>query len=181
VPVATPAEAATASAPAAPAPAAGGGRARGAFEPVVISSGGRGRRRNLEIASKDRKLLDLLDKKADAVPAAAIEKTSLDTGRAALDGASVEQALADNRAAFGACVTKALKADPRLKVDDRKATLMLTVQPTGVVSACWIAEADLERTALGRCLVAASRRVVFPAFQGEALDVAAPLALSAVR
>ncbi|BDG04604.1 AgmX/PglI C-terminal domain-containing protein [Anaeromyxobacter oryzae] len=177
----TPAVAATATDAAPPPPSPAATRARAGFQPVALDAGGRDRPRSLQIANKDRKLLDLLDRKQDAAPAAAIAKTSLDTGRSALDRDSVEQALADNRAAFGACVTKAVKANPRLRLDDRKATLMLTVQPTGVVSSCWIAEADLEKTSLGRCLVAASRRVVFPAFQGEAIDVSAPLALSAVR
>jgi hypothetical protein len=178
---APPTEAATATAAATPAAPPARRRTRADFEAPAMDAGGGDRRRNLAIASKDRKLLDLLDRKADAAPAPGIERTSLDTGRPVLDRAVVERAVADNRPAFAACVTKALKADPRLHVDDRRATLMLTVQPTGAVSGAWVAEAELERTSLGRCLVAASRRVVFPAFQGDAVDVAAPLALSAVR
>jgi predicted Zn finger-like uncharacterized protein len=138
-------------------------------------------KRTVRIASKDRKLLDLLDKKGDAAPAAPVQVATLDTGKSALDAAQVQQTIRDNHGAFAACITKAIKADPKLKVTDRRATLMLTIRPDGVVSGAWIAEADLESSRLGRCLVSAARRVVFPAFQGETIDVAAPLALSAVR
>jgi len=174
-PPAATAEAAPAPAPAPAAPAQPGFRAAGG------QGGSRDRQKNLKIATKDRRLLDLLDKKQDAAPAAPVEATTLDSGKAALDPSAVERTLADNHSAFGACVTRAVKANPRLRVDDRKATLMLTVQPSGEVSNVWIAEAELEQTPLGRCLVAASRRLVFPAFQGRAIDVAAPLVLSAVR
>jgi hypothetical protein len=137
--------------------------------------------RALSIARKDRKLLDLLDRKDDAAPAGAVSKVSLDTGRTALDQAALEQTFADARPALGACVTKAVKRDPKLRVDDRRATMVVTIQPSGVVSSAWVAEAELERTALGRCLAATTRRLVFPAFQGSAIDVSIPLALSAIR
>ena len=138
-------------------------------------------RKSLRLGRKDRRLLDLLEKKGDAAPVTSVEPSTLDTGLAALDAPAVERTLADNRPAFAACVTKALKADPTLRVDDQKATLLLTVRPNGTVSRAWIAEADLESVPLGRCLAGAARRMVFPAFQGDALDVAAPLVLGAIR
>jgi len=187
-PPATESAAATASAakPAEPSPSPADPRpattrSRADFQPVGDPAAGRDQRKVLKIAKKDQRLLDLLEKKQDAAPAAPVEKSKLDTARAVLDRGVVEQTIADNQSAFAACVTKAIKVNPRLKVDDQKATLMLTVQPNGTVSSSWIAEAELEKSSLGRCLVAASRRVVFPAFQGDAIDVSAPLALSAVR
>ncbi|MFT3917445.1 MAG: AgmX/PglI C-terminal domain-containing protein [Anaeromyxobacteraceae bacterium] len=137
--------------------------------------------RNLRIARNDWRLLDLLEKKGDAAPAAPVERSTLDTGLAELDQPAVERALRENRPAFAACVSRALKADPSLRVDDRKATLFLTVRPNGTVQRAWVGEADLEGTPLGRCLSSAARRVVFPAFQGSALDVSAPLVLGAIR
>jgi hypothetical protein len=83
--------------------------------------------------------------------------------------------------AYGACITRALKESPGLRVDDRRATLMLTIRPSGVVASAWIAEADLDKNVLGHCLKAVAKRMVFPAFSGEEIEVAAPLALSAVR
>jgi hypothetical protein len=38
----------------------------------------------------------------------------------------------------------------------------------------------VDRTDLGACLAAAARRMVFPAFEGESIDVSMPLSLSAV-
>jgi hypothetical protein len=138
-------------------------------------------RPSLRIARKDRRLLDLLEKKGDAAPVAEVEKSTLDTGLAELDQAAVERTLAENRSAFGACVTRALKADGSARIEDRTATLMLTVRPNGTVARAWVAEADFDGQPLGKCLAAAARRMVFPAFQGDALDVSAPLKLGAVR
>jgi hypothetical protein len=138
-------------------------------------------RRNLRIARKDRRLLDLLEKKGDAEPVSGVERSTLDTGLAAPDQAAVERTVAENRPAFAACVTRALKVDPGLRVEELKATLMLTVRPNGTVARAWIAEADLDAQPLGRCLAGVARRVVFPAFQGAALDVSAPLKLGAIR
>jgi hypothetical protein len=137
------------------------------------------RRRNLSIGKKDKKLLDLLEKKGDSASApAAVGRSELDTGRAALDEAAVRQTMAANQPAFGACVTRSVKENPRLRVDGRRATLMLTIRPSGVVTSAWVAEADLDKSPLGKCLVAAARRVVFPAFSGDPIDVSVPLALT---
>jgi hypothetical protein len=138
------------------------------------------RQRNLTIAKKDKKLLDLLDKKQDAAPArgSAVEKTELDTGRTALDEAAVRQTMASSSSAYSACITRAVKDSPNLKVDGRRATLMLTIKPSGIVQSAWIAEADLDKSMLGKCLVSTARRMVFPAFLGEPIDVSVPLALS---
>jgi hypothetical protein len=57
---------------------------------------------------------------------------------------------------------------------------MLTIRPSGLVSSAWIAEADLDKNVLGHCLKGVARRMVFPAFTGEAIEVTAPLSLSAV-
>jgi len=46
------------------------------------------------------------------------------------------------------------------------------------VQSVWIAEADLDKSALGGCLKGVAKRMVFPAFSGEPIDVSAPLALS---
>ncbi|MFO0584175.1 MAG: AgmX/PglI C-terminal domain-containing protein [Anaeromyxobacter sp.] len=190
VPSAAPALAAPPAAPAArpapsagePAPAPGTAPAAGPAKPKrTAAPAGDRAQPNLRIARNDRRLLDLLEKKGDAAPAAPVERSTLDTGLAELDQPAVERALRDNRPAFAACVSRALKADPTLRVDDRKATLFLTVRPNGTVQRAWVGEADLEGTPLGRCLSSAARRVVFPAFQGGALDVSAPLVLGAIR
>ena len=167
-------------------PRAVGGRA--GFESVGGAGGDTDvreklRKRNLTIAKKDKKLLDLLDKKADSAPTrtGAVEKAELDTGGAVLDAAAVRQTMGASASAYSACVTRAVKDSPGLKVDGKRATLMLTIKPSGVVQSAWIAEADLDKSMLGKCLVSTARRMVFPAFSGDPIDVSVPLALSTQR
>jgi hypothetical protein len=163
------------------APKAVGGRA--GFESVG-GGGGDGdarerlRQRNLSIGKKDKKLLDLLDKKEDGGTAPTVARAELDTGRGALDEAAVRQTMSSNGSAYAACVTRAMKENQGLRVEGRRATLMLTIRPSGVVTSAWIAEADLDKSRLGKCLVAAARRMVFPAFSGDPVDVSVPLGLS---
>ena len=57
---------------------------------------------------------------------------------------------------------------------------MVTVQPSGAVSRAYLAEEEVDRTDLGACLTDTARRMAFPAFEGDAVDVAMPLSLSAV-
>lgn len=140
------------------------------------------RRSALRIAARDRKLLDLLGRKADAAPAApaAADEAAVDTSRAALSDDALAKTLAGNRGAFSACVDRALRYEPNLRLG-RRAEILVTVQPSGVVSAASFEDPDLARSGLGRCLAAASRRMVFPAFDGDAFELAIPLALTAVR
>lgn len=139
--------------------------------------GGPVRRKTGRISRKDRKLLDLLARKDD-VAVVAPEGDAMDSAAAGLDPEAVSRTVATNRKAFDACVSKALRLNPNLRVSKR-ATLVVTVQPNGNVTGAFIAEEEVDRTDLGACLAAAARRMVFPAFQGEATDVSMPLSLSA--
>jgi hypothetical protein len=133
------------------------------------------------IGRRDRKLLDLLDRKQDApgmsVPAAG----ELSTGHASLDGATVRGALSSHASAFSACIARAAKAEPGVLQGRRALVLELVVQPSGLVTRATVEDPRTARSALGRCLVAAARRMVFPSFAGEELVVQAPLRLSAVQ
>ncbi len=135
------------------------------------------RRKAGHVTRDDRKLLDLLAKKDD-VSVVAPEGDAMDTAAAGLEAEAVSRTVAANRKAFDACVSKALRLNPNLRVAKR-ATLVLTVQPSGGVTGAFIAEEEVDRTDLGACLSAAARRMVFPSFEGEALDVSMPLSLSA--
>jgi hypothetical protein len=136
------------------------------------------RRKTARIARDDRKLLDLLSRKAD-VTVVAPDGDAVDTAVGGLEAAAVERTVAANRKAFDACVSRALRLNPTLRVA-RRATLVVTVQPAGSVTSAFIAEEEVDRTDLGACLSDAARRMVFPAFDGEAMDVSLPLSLSAV-
>jgi hypothetical protein len=135
------------------------------------------RRRTARISRNDRKLLDLLARKDDAAVVAP-EGDAMDSAAAGLDADAVARTIASNRKAFDACVSRALRLDPALRVAKR-ATLVVTVQPNGAVTGAFIAEEEVDRSDLGGCLSGAARRMVFPAFDGEATDVSLPLSLSA--
>jgi hypothetical protein len=129
------------------------------------------------VTRDDRQLLDLLARKGD-VAVVAPEGEPVDGAASALDADAVGRTVAANRKAFDACVSRALRLDPGLRVA-RRATLVLTVQPSGAVAGAFIAEEAVDRSDLGACLSAAARRMVFPGFEGEAIDVSMPLSLSA--
>lgn len=150
--------------------------------PAAVESPGAApvaQRKATRLARDDRKLLDLLARKSDVSVAALPEGEAVASAASALDPAAVERTLGASRKAFDACVSKALRLNPALRVA-RRATLVLTVQPGGRVTGAFIAEEEVDRTELGACLSTAARRMTFPPFDGEAIDVSMPLSLSAV-
>jgi hypothetical protein len=131
------------------------------------------------LSSRDRRLLDLLARKEDAKPVGPQEEDeAVESDRSALDPAAAEKVIAANRRAFDACVSKALRLKPDLKLA-RRATMLLTVQPDGKVSEATLVEEQIARSDLGVCLSEAARRMVFPGFDGDPLEIAMPLSLSA--
>ncbi|HET8539427.1 MAG TPA: AgmX/PglI C-terminal domain-containing protein [Anaeromyxobacter sp.] len=136
------------------------------------------RKKGKTITRDDRRLLDLLAKKDDVTVIPEADE-ALDSAQGSLDPDAVGRTVAKNRKAFDACISKALRLNPSLNVA-RRATLVVTVQPNGAVTGAFIAEEEVDRTDLGACLSAAARRMVFPAFEGEPIDVSMPLSLSAV-
>ncbi len=136
------------------------------------------RKKGKTITRDDRKLLDLLAKKDDVTVIPEGDE-AVDAGQGGLDPDAVGRTVAKNRKAFDACISRALRLNPNLNVA-RRATLVVTVQPSGSVTGAFIAEEEVDRTDLGACLSAAARRMVFPAFEGEPIDVSMPLSLSAV-
>lgn len=155
-----------------------GGQAR--VGPAPSSQDRRGRV-GAPIGKRDKKLLDLLGRKDDAPGVSAPAAEELSTGRASLQEATVRGALAANSSAFSACIGKAAKADPGFRLGRNTLVMELVVQPSGLVSKATMQDSRYAHTALGRCLVAAARRMVFPSFEGEQILVQAPLKLSAVQ
>ncbi len=165
-----------------PAPAGptspGGGQARAGPAPSARDRRGRV---GAPIGKRDKKLLDLLGRKQDAPGVSAPAAEELSTGRASLQEATVRGALAANSGAFSACIGKAAKADPGFRLGRNSLVVELLVQPSGLVTQASVRAPRHGQTALGRCLVAAARRMVFPSFEGEQILVQAPLKLSAVQ
>ncbi len=115
-----------------------------------------------------------------AVAAACPATAAAAPARRPLDQAALKRAVAAQRPAFAACVTRAARKAPR-SVDGRRATLRLTVLPTGRVGASTLEPGWLEGQPLGRCLMDAGRRLVIAPFAGSAVDLDVPLSLSVAR
>jgi outer membrane biosynthesis protein TonB len=137
------------------------------------------RQKTPRLAKQERRLLDLLAKKDDVAVVPVDEGEGGAQAKSALDPQAAEKVIAGNRKAFDACISRALRLNPSLKLA-RRATLVVTVQPSGTVQRAYIAEDEVDRTDLGSCLTDTARRMVFPAFDGEPVDVAMPLSLGAV-
>ena len=141
---------------------------------VTVDKFRRAERQRLD--RNDRRLLDLLARKQDGpAPPEPVERLDLDAG--SLAPAAVERVMADNQGAFSGCVTREAKRGAGQRA--RRATLFLTVGGNGEVATAWVAEPDVSRTGLGKCISTAARRLIFPAFEGGAVDVSVPLVLEA--
>jgi hypothetical protein len=100
--------------------------------------------------------------------------------RRPLDQAALKRAVAAQRPAFAACVTRAASKAPR-RVDGTKAILRLTLLPSGRVGGTALEPGWLEGHSLGRCLMGAGRRLVVAPFAGDPVDLAVPLKLTVAR
>lgn len=131
-----------------------------------------------KLALKDRELLDLLSKKGDAaVTVQDDELAALSTTRGALDESAIEGTLSRNSASFASCVSRAIATSPDQRLPATKVNLELTIRPSGRVSKSAVQEAAIAKLPLGQCIAAAAKRMVFPGFDGEALDIVVPLKL----
>jgi hypothetical protein len=102
------------------------------------------------------------------------------TARASLDPAGLRRAVATQRPAFEACVSRAA-TQQAARVEGRRVTLRLTLLPTGRVARSALLPRALRGESLGRCLAAAGQRLVVAPFSGAAVDLELPLALSVAR
>jgi hypothetical protein len=131
-----------------------------------------------KISSKDKSLLDLLSKKGDvAVTVHDEDAAALSTSRASLNEQAVEGTLSRNSASFAACVSRAVAASPDQKLERKRVNLELTIRPSGRVEKAAVAEKDVAGAPLGKCIAQAAKRMVFPGFDGEAIDIVVPLKL----
>ena len=123
-----------------------------------------------------RAMLDLMHKKPDSTPPVKPRSSAPVKGRG-LERA-VGTTVENHRPAFQACIEKVSKRAAKKKVSAR-ATLVLTVRPDGAVSGARVAEKQIRGRPLGQCLVDASMRMTFPPFEGAAVKINVPLALTA--
>lgn len=136
------------------------------------------RPKRAKLTGKDRDLLDLLGKKGDAAVTVQEEEAhALDTTRSALDPQAIEATLSRNAGSISACVSRALSADPSQRLNGKRVNLELTIRPSGRVQKAAVAEKEISRSPLGVCIAQAARRMIFPGFDGEPIDISVPIKL----
>lgn len=79
--------------------------------------------------------------------------------------------------AFQACIEQQLKRTPNFR--GGKVNLVATVGASGTVKQARLDSKEIDGSDLGSCLKSRARRLVFPAFEGEDVEVEIPLVLTA--
>ena len=122
----------------------------------------------------DRSLLDLLGKKQDAPAGAPPPRASEGPG---LQKSEVKAVISRSRKSFDACVEDWMRKEPGLDVSGIRVNLIITINPSGVVTAPVVDNPDIDRTTLGACLKSTARKMVFPTFGGDSFEASVPLVL----
>ncbi|HSM91701.1 MAG TPA: AgmX/PglI C-terminal domain-containing protein, partial [Anaeromyxobacteraceae bacterium] len=131
-----------------------------------------------KLAAGDKGLLDLLAKKGDvAVAVQEDDASALATTRATLDSEAIEGTLSRNSSSFAACVSRAASSGPDQRLAANRVNLELTIRPSGRVQKAAVADKAVAGTPLGQCIAQAAKRMVFPGWDGEPIDIIVPLKL----
>ncbi|HMK73507.1 MAG TPA: AgmX/PglI C-terminal domain-containing protein, partial [Myxococcaceae bacterium] len=88
----------------------------------------------------------------------------------------VARVVGQSQGAFQACIEQQLRKNPGFK--GGKVNIVATVGTSGTVKQAQLDRRDLEGTEVGECLRARARRMVFPPFSGDDVDVEIPLVLT---
>jgi hypothetical protein len=92
------------------------------------------------------------------------------------DSSALSRVVAQSSPAFQFCIEQQLKKNPRFR--GGKITLLATIGPSGVVKQARVDRKDIDGSDLGDCLKSRARRLVFPAFTGDDVEVQIPLVLT---
>jgi hypothetical protein len=131
-----------------------------------------------KLSNPDKAMLDLLAKKGDAAVTVQEDVVAqLSTSRGSLDQASIEGTLSRSSGSFQACVTRAIQASPDKKLPIRTVDLGLTIRPSGRVEKAAVQDPAVAKLPLGQCIAQAAKRMVFPGFDGDPVDIIVPLKL----
>jgi len=79
--------------------------------------------------------------------------------------------------AFQSCIEQQLKRTPNFR--GGKVNLVATVGASGTVKQARLDRKEIDLSDLGSCLKSRARRLVFPSFEGEDVEVEIPLVLTA--
>jgi hypothetical protein len=119
-------------------------------------------------------------RKADVGPTA-VPTLAHATATASAGGGPNQQAVAkvvaQSGPAFQSCIEQQLKRTPNFR--GGKVNLVATVGASGTVKQAHLDRKDIDVSDLGSCLKSRARRLVFPSFEGEDVDVEIPLVLTA--
>jgi hypothetical protein len=90
---------------------------------------------------------------------------------------ALAKVVAQSGAAFQSCIEQQLKRTPNFR--GGKVNLVATVGASGTVKQARLDRKEIDVSDLGSCLKSRARRLVFPSFEGEDVDVEIPLVLTA--
>jgi predicted Zn finger-like uncharacterized protein len=96
---------------------------------------------------------------------------------APLTSDQVRKKLDENKAALQGCMDDALRRDPNQRVG--RIHIAATIAPSGQVTAARIDKRSVDEAPLGACLKHATRKIVFPSFEGAPFDVDIPVVVTA--
>ncbi|MFY0570542.1 AgmX/PglI C-terminal domain-containing protein [Archangium lansingense] len=88
----------------------------------------------------------------------------------------LDRVVKQSQSAFKSCIDAALRKNPKLR--DGTLLLTATVGSSGTVKKVSFDRDDVNGSPMGNCIKARARRMVFPAFEGEDVEVEIPLVLS---
>ena len=89
---------------------------------------------------------------------------------------ALDRVVKQSQTAFKSCIDQALRKNPKLR--DGKLLLTATVGSSGTVKKVSFDRDDINGSPMGNCIKARARRMVFPAFEGDDVEVEIPLVLS---
>jgi outer membrane biosynthesis protein TonB len=88
----------------------------------------------------------------------------------------LSRVVAQSQSAFKSCIERALRRNPKLR--DTKVLVTATVGSSGKVKKVSFDRKDVDGSPMGDCLKGSARRMVFPAFSGEDVEVEIPLVVT---
>jgi hypothetical protein len=128
-------------------------------------------------ASPQLKALYAEGPQQDITPQARAQAPRPTPSGAGPDSPALSRVVSQSSPAFQFCIEQQLKKNPRFR--GGKINLMATVGPSGVVKQARVDRKDIDSSDLGDCLKSKARRLVFPPFSGDDVEVQIPLVLTA--
>jgi outer membrane biosynthesis protein TonB len=130
-------------------------------------------------ANKELQQLYADSAKQDVGPEARKDAEVADKDTAAQAGPSqevIDRVVRKAQGAFEGCIAQALRKGARFR--EGKAVLTATLAPSGTVTKAEFDRKDVENSEMGRCIKARARKLAFPRFSGNEVDVEIPLILT---